>query len=383
MRAEADRARRLDAPVFIVGSASSGTTLLAVMLDRHPLIACGPELYFFDKRRVYGDFARFRREVGAWMRRGLRGDGQVDTPDFLRGLAAWYADEALVLRMAAEATTLRGFCDRFFGNYLVARGKSIWAEKTGSNAYCLRELLELYPRARVIHLARDGRDATCSLMRRGESARAAAAHWLYNHAAALTAAGRPNYLRVRYEDLVESPRAALRRVCAHLGVEAHEDMLRPAQNDYWAALTDGNVHGSWASSPLADGLSTRSVGRFVRDLPERAAAVFWSTRLTPFARRRLGSDCRGTPDLMRRLGYAPGPDGSLRGWGAAEVCEGMRAWAARFGVHWRRERSIWLPLTYLSPGALLSARRGHLRRAGEAVRAAASAATRFDAAGPG
>src|SRR5580658_8318250 len=35
-------------PIFIVGFPRSGTTLLAVLLDRHPLMAIGPESHFIE-----------------------------------------------------------------------------------------------------------------------------------------------------------------------------------------------------------------------------------------------------------------------------------------------------------------------------------------------
>ena len=52
--------RMADAPVFVVGVARSGTTLLSAMLSAHTRLDCGPESRFFARYRHLDARARER-----------------------------------------------------------------------------------------------------------------------------------------------------------------------------------------------------------------------------------------------------------------------------------------------------------------------------------
>src|ERR1700761_6113813 len=59
-------------PIFIVGSARSGTTLLRLVIDSHPEIACGPETHFLarmddDQRRFGHQLARYGFQDSYWV----------------------------------------------------------------------------------------------------------------------------------------------------------------------------------------------------------------------------------------------------------------------------------------------------------------------------
>ncbi|MBA2556780.1 MAG: sulfotransferase, partial [Chloroflexi bacterium] len=62
-----------DRPIFIVGCARSGTTLLQLMLHRHPRIAIPPEtrhlMPAFERRGEFGDLTheRSRRALAEWI----------------------------------------------------------------------------------------------------------------------------------------------------------------------------------------------------------------------------------------------------------------------------------------------------------------------------
>ena len=337
--------RQLDRPVFIVGSASSGTTLLGVMLDRHAQFACGPELYAFDKRQVYGPFAEVQRNFARWLRQGLISDGQIDTRDFFHSRQAYFCDAELLVDLAQRATSLRGFFDAFWGHYLERRGKPRWVEKTGSNGYYLAEILALYPEARVIHLVRDGRDVVCSLLKRDPRPYHAVSHWLYNVSAALTWRGHPAYLEVKYEALAAQPEATLGRICQHLDVPFEPQMLAVQGDEYWQKCAPVSIHSSWSSSPLAGGVSTRSIGRYKAELSPQAEALFWRMHLSAWGRRKLGARHRGVADLMCILGYVDRPPVVRRRVPLGLCRQGLGQFFARARAHWHCNHELWLPLT--------------------------------------
>ncbi len=339
---------QVDRPVFIVGSASSGTTLLGVMLDRHSAFACGPELYALDKRQIYQPLAVVQRNFAMWLKRGLVSDGQIDTPDFFHSRPAYFCDADLLVRWMREAESLRRFFDTFFLHYLRERGKSRWAEKTGSNGSCLGDILKLYPRARIIHLVRDGRDVVCSLLRRDPRPYHAVSHWLYNVSAALAWRGHPAYLEVRYETLAAQPEATLHTICQHLDVPFEPQMLMPSGDEYWRQCAPMSIHASWHNSPLDGEVSTRSIGRWRHELTPPVEALFWRMRLSMWGRRRLGAAHRGVADLMRMLGYADAPPLALRPVPLHMCGQGLRQFWRRARGHWRCNRRLWLPLTQLA-----------------------------------
>jgi len=293
-----------ESPFLIVGVGSSGSTLLSVILDRHPLIACGPELSVFNKLRIYGDFKKFRRMLPLWLERGLSTDGLAEYREFFFNSDAYFWTKTELFSLAKDSTDHRDFFDRFFTHYLEKRKKFIWGEKTGTNAYCIPEFLNLYPQARIIHITRDGRDMVCSMMGRpGNTAYHCVSHWLYDVSAAIAFRNEPGYLEVRYEDLVMNPMSQLERICDHIGVEFERKMMLPNPDVYWKRFSKGNVHDSWTENPLSGKISTGSIGRYRKELTEDIEILFWQTRLTALGKKRLKVKHHSTIDLMKTLGY--------------------------------------------------------------------------------
>ena len=115
-----------DVFVFIVGSPRSGTTILGELLDKHHQISQWYEPYF-----VWDHF--FRR-----------------APD----------DE----RTEADATpAVRKWIYRNFVRYKVRKNCSVLVDKSPRNSLKIPFILKIFPRAKFIHLLRDGRDVTLSI----------------------------------------------------------------------------------------------------------------------------------------------------------------------------------------------------------------------------
>jgi hypothetical protein len=114
--------------VFIVGSGRSGTTLLGDILDLHPLICRWYEPYFVMDRH-------FR-----------------NAPNDHR--AAKDANDKV-----------KKYITGAFEHYRDRRKCRTVIDKSPRNSLKLPFLLEIFPKARFIHIVRDGRDATLSIYR--------------------------------------------------------------------------------------------------------------------------------------------------------------------------------------------------------------------------
>ena len=251
-------------PIFVVGSARSGTTLLQSALGAHARIAAPPETYFVTRisslADYYGDLAS-----DAALERALQ-----DTLDFVL-LAPLQLDAAAILLQAKTAPRTYGaLLSAVMEHIAAAWGKARWSDKTPWQSPAV--VWDLLPDAQVLHIVRDPRDVIASSVeapwieeRPLELARA----WRrFNTDAAQqgAAAGPARYHRVRYEDLVAEPESVLRVVCAFL----RED-FDPAMLDPEARSASGTVVE--AAAPWQEGVATpirrSSVGRYVDDLSRR------------------------------------------------------------------------------------------------------------------
>ncbi len=295
-----DNQFRLDSPIFIGGSGSSGNTLLARMFGRHPAVHCSPEMSLFNKREIYGDFTRLKRSLRGWLQWGVPTRGYSQYFKILPPAEGLLLTKNDLLIAASQADSPRNFADRIQTLALQRSGKIVFAEKTPSDVYCFSELAALYPNCLLVHCIRDGRDVICSLMSRGYNVFEASSIWLYNTACGIGCRDLPNYIEVRYEELVSNPESVLRVLCDKAGVDFDPCMLRPKDGEKASKFA---VAGSWKSS-TSDPINQSSVGRYNRDLSPENSDSFCRVCLTPAGARNAGVQALTARELLCHLGYA-------------------------------------------------------------------------------
>ena len=250
-------------PFFIVGNDRSGTTMLRMILDRGADAAVPPESMFLTDVTVPppdGDWQRLMHEV--WRHPKVRLWGLPGPPPEVPGGLA--PDEAARFVLGAP-----------FAAYARQHGKPRWGDKTPHYVHHVDLLLSIWPDARVVVLVRDGRDVALSLRRMpfGPNNAWAAAQWWARGIRAGDAARErhPDQVRVvRYEDLARDPAAHVPAVCEFLDLRYTPDMLDLAHADRSLIVRD---QVAWFPT-LFDGINTRAVGRWEREMPARDQAVF-------------------------------------------------------------------------------------------------------------
>ena len=260
----------LDAPVFfVVGRAKSGTSWLMRMLDAHPEVLCRGEGRFFGRDYERGVPARARTGRDA-PQRSLH--GALADSEHLRAWierSAWKG-EADVEEHLGNVTGL--ITDYFLKKGLHEADKKIVGDKTPfTGAHVVREMAEIRPDAKLVHVIRDGRDVAISsvhhvwnnarqegglhdlppeeLAKRdayradpkafvgsGESIfterrlRGTAKSWTEMVGRAVEDGprllGEDHYAEVRYEDLLERPEEEVGRLLRFLGADADEGAVR-------------------------------------------------------------------------------------------------------------------------------------------------------------
>ena len=293
--------------IVIIGcSASSGSTVLARLLDCHPEIACGRELYLFSKPLLYDDygFVRRRARMVRWL--GLSSGPLDEGRAVLKAVASYGLSRGRAWSMLRASASLVELAERFRMHLCATTGKAVWAEKTPANVLCFARFLAAFPHGRVIHLVRDPRDSMLSIMRRGGgcSAIRAAETWLTRVAAGHAVAGDPRVLEVRYEDLVRAHPQVMEQVCGFIGV-SHDPSYFESRRHASRGLRQFEGHATWGIRP-DESVSESSVGKHLASTVDLGEAL--GARLTGEYAAVLGIKPLGLVELAERYGYRFDPE---------------------------------------------------------------------------
>ncbi|UCE86684.1 MAG: sulfotransferase [Deltaproteobacteria bacterium] len=259
-------------PFFIVGSGRSGSTLLRRILQASPQLHVPPEMVALSEAiRVYQ-----RRRALPW-RRLVRTTLAAFERD--AGFAAFGVPLGpLAERLSgapAQTRSLAAILDglyRFHGEQTRQRFER-WGDKTPVNAFHLRSIRDVFPRAQIVHVLRDGVDAAYSYVQAGlqPDLQRAALRWR-DSVAAVRAFARDHVgmcCEVRYEALVADPAAVVQRLCAVLGVG-----FDPAMLDARAHVAEmGDVAALAHHAAVRRPIRADSIGRGRRSLGARERAL--------------------------------------------------------------------------------------------------------------
>lgn len=216
-------------PVFVLGAPRSGTTLLY-----HMLLSSGKFALYMSETHIFNLVGpRFGNLAHAANRQKLL-DAWLVSFQFKRsGLQAEQFASKIMQDCRSEGEFLRIFMEQIAEQQSLDR----WAECTPEHLLYMPQIMQTLPNAKVIHIIRDGRDVALSEVRQG---------WVrplpWDHAHRLSVSGlywewivrqgrengrriAPDYMEVRFEELVRNPRAVLAGVSSFIAESLDYEML--------------------------------------------------------------------------------------------------------------------------------------------------------------
>jgi len=184
---------------------SSGSTLLADLLDSTDFAACGPELEFFCNRHLY-NFLWFKQNFNRTSNLfNLRSTGIF--PKYNR-LSAYGLEKDSLREMVEESIDIEDFFNNFSKHFLKFRNKQqdgITFEKTPQNINSIEEYLKYYPKGYFLTIVRNPLYVYNSLLNRNWGNYTALCTWLVIAAKIIKFLDHERVILIKYEDLVQAP----------------------------------------------------------------------------------------------------------------------------------------------------------------------------------
>ncbi|MES9874999.1 MAG: sulfotransferase [Candidatus Sedimenticola sp. 6PFRAG7] len=281
--------KQAPSPIFIVGNSRSGTTLMSKILGRNPEIHSLKEIHFFEQMwnpadpKTHLDRPATVKLTATLLGHAREGRELHQSPDK-------YLKEAGQIIASLKESPMHSPPEiyKVFLEYEARHNdKSIPCEQTPRYIFYLKEILELFPDARIIVMLRDPRDILLSQKNkwrsytRGNKVNQLCALlrvWMNYHPILLSQMWKramsealhfrddPRVKFIHFENLVSVPEQVAREICDFAGIAFQNNMLEVAGSE----------------SPLArqektTGISTTPIGRWRKQLPE--VDTYWCNRI--------------------------------------------------------------------------------------------------------
>lgn len=245
-------------PIFIVGTARSGTTLTATTLSRHSQLAVPPETLFMSHIVHRGCD---RKRMLALVEHSKRCQDLGVSP------------QLLAEKFNKHPATFSWLFRILLESYATGLGKSIVAEKSPVHLLYVPTLLKWYPNARFVLVVRDGRDCVLSMKKvpwAHDNLIRHAAQW--NMRMNVARKFLKNYTRsfhvLRYETFLLDPEQEIRRLMQFLGLEFERSQLVPG--------TQASPIPAWESAwkaKAAEALDRTRIASWRREADEKTVLV--------------------------------------------------------------------------------------------------------------
>jgi len=248
-------------PIFVVGAGRSGTTLLQLMLNAHPNIAVMGELHYFDEilqikkivplldspKKIELFFSLIKK---------------IHSVLFLPNIEQILNEVKLKMEIENECTYEK-FYRYVLEEFAKSKKANRFGEKTPPNIRYIKQLFEMFPNSKIIHIVRDPRDVIASSIKM---------HWIANDVVinvlkwkceilySKQFSKKNSYMEVLYEELIYNPEEQLRNICVFIGEEYDSKMM-----EYYKTAKSYVKNEPWKVGTNKPA-NTSAIGRWKREL---------------------------------------------------------------------------------------------------------------------
>ena len=236
--------------VFVVGNSRSGTTMMGRILGKHPSVYTFGELHFFGQLCAPPFSEESRKEaieeaasqLYCIQREGYRTHGNPRR----------FLDEARAFleSLTTYPKTQAALFEAFLRHGAAENGGTIPCDQTPRNVFYIADILELYPKARIINMIRDPRDVLLSQKRKWKRRflggsdmpiKEMLRDWVNYHPitishiwrTAVNASDRfaqhEQVISIYFEELLAHPETTFKSLCDFVGISYTDKMLQVPQ----------------------------------------------------------------------------------------------------------------------------------------------------------
>ncbi|MDQ6955872.1 MAG: sulfotransferase [Mariprofundaceae bacterium] len=221
------------APFFIVGAGRSGTTLLRRILVASKQVHIPPETYVLSqviehyRRNAYLEWPTLVKQCMALFELH---------PEFETFQISLRPLLPKLLALPTSERSLAKVLDMFYCFHAQQMGVDCkrWGDKTPINTFALDDIYAVFPKAKFIHLLRDGVDVVHSYVSSGliPDIKLAAERWSDSVTLAydFSIKHAATCIELRYESLSADTHAEMSRVCAFLDMDYDEAMVNKLEH---------------------------------------------------------------------------------------------------------------------------------------------------------
>lgn len=267
-------------PFFVLGNPRSGTSLLRIMLNCNQALVVPPECGFiFWWYKKYEKWFYSKSNVELFLK-DFSESKKIETWHLDYGALSEFIDDNKPVDYA-------GLCACIYIFYGIKSGKEVktWGDKNNYYVLHTAEIVQLFPKAKIIHLIRDGRDVACSYKEietlnthskykpvLSSDLSAIANEWVDNNLTISALGTTQEYFSIKYENLILQTEETLTKLCDFLSVPFDTNMLRYFDINK-ALQLEPNETMDWKMKTLQAPDPT-NIGRYKNILSPEEIAIF-------------------------------------------------------------------------------------------------------------